>query len=369
MPRTRWATISSLVGIILIAAASSVQVHGQGLTVTRVTTPQSMPAGLGGLANLASQLGANIPAEIRESIYLNADGTIKRVETAEKATIYNLAAGYLIEIDKQNSTWVRKTFEEFREQFAQLGSLFGRGQGGGQASPSPPSEAPEVDLSLNLSVEPQGETEDLNGFQDAELFHQFVEVQTSGQPGQTAPGMSGNFVAAMKVWAVERSDFDLSPLHEFDRQLAMELIGVPLGASQDFASSILESQQAQELVAQYEAEMGALGRMEPVSTLTEIYMLGQGQEFDPSLAFQEPAEVEPEPEPSRGGGGGLFGGLGGLGAALGGLGRGGGAPPGGPPAAGGQTPFGSTREDYVDYRLGAPADSLFEAPGAPFQQQ
>lgn len=223
-----------------------------------------------------------------------------------------------------------------------------------------------MDMKIDLSVDAQGETQNLNGFTNAELFHQIVEVETSGQAGPTAPGMSGTFVAAMQVWAVDRGQFDLTPLHEFDRQLAEAMLGVRLGASQDFASSMLASPQAQKMMAQFESEMGELAGKEPVSTLTEIYMLAEGQEFDPSRAFQEPTQAEPEPEPT--GGGGLFGGLGG---ALAGLGRGGGNPPpsAAPGAGGGQTSMVSTQVDYVDYMRGAQDASLFEAPGAPFLEQ
>ena len=141
------------------------------------------------------------------------------------------------------------------------------------------------------------------------------------------PGMSGNFVAAMKVWAVDRDEFDLRPLHEFDRQLAEELLGIPLGASQDFAASMFGSPEAQEMIAEFESEMGELRDKEPVSTLTEIYMLERGQDFDPSQAFREP-DPEADEQSAGGGRGGLFGGLG---AALGGLGRSGGGGSGSQP--------------------------------------
>ena len=232
------------------------------------------------------------------------------------ATIYNLPGAYLIEIDNNNQTWERRSFEEVSQQFAQATSAFGRGgnRGGGPADQTPPDPS-NMDMKINLSVDAQNETSNLNGFIDAELFYQIVEVETSGQAGPTAPGMSGNFVAAMRVWAVDQSQFDLAPLRDFDRQLSEALLGVQLGASQDFASSMLNSPEAQKMMAQFEAEMGELAGKEPVSTLTEIYMLPQGQTFDPSQAFQEPTQAEPAPEPAAGGGG-LFGGL----AALGGLG-------------------------------------------------
>lgn len=356
-----------LVGILVMTPSSVAQ--GQGLTVTSVTTPQSLPAGLGGLASLAAQFGADIPTEFRETIYVSADGTMKRVERMDGATIYNLTGAYLIEVDYENQTWEMKPFEEVRQEFEQAMTAFGRGGNpdGGPPTQVPPPDPSNMDFSINLSVDAQGETQDLNGFSNAELFHQLVEVETSGQASPTAPGMSGNFVAAMQVWAVDRSQFDLTPLREFDRQLAEVLLGVQLGASQDFASSMLSSPQAQEMIAQFESQMGELADLEPVSTLTEIYILAQGQEFDLSQAFQEPTA---EPEPAQGGGGGgLFGGLG---AVLGGLSRGGGGnppPTAAPGAGGGQTSMGSTRVDYIDYMPGAPDGSLFEAPGAPFQEQ
>lgn len=53
-----------------------------------------MPAGLGALAGLAAQFGAEMPKEFRETIYLSGDGTMKRVERMDGATIYNLPGAY-----------------------------------------------------------------------------------------------------------------------------------------------------------------------------------------------------------------------------------------------------------------------------------
>ena len=77
----RRAATVCLFGVLLMTLSGIAQgqgLEGEGLTVTSVTTPQSMPAGLGALAGLAAQFGADIPTEFRETIYLSADGTMKR---------------------------------------------------------------------------------------------------------------------------------------------------------------------------------------------------------------------------------------------------------------------------------------------------
>ena len=365
MRARRLTTLGGVVGLLLLAQSGAGLAQDHGLTMTQITT-QQMPEGMGGLLDLAKTFGADVPMETRETIYLNSTGTIKRVTSEHGATIYNLD-GFLIEINDENHTWERKTFAEYRAQFQQFTGTAGATTTGtvGRSPRLPTADPADMDLSLKISVEAKHERQDMNGFADAALFHQIMEVEMSGQSGQ-APGMDGNFVVAMQVWAVDSGHFDLTALHEFDQKLAEELLGVPLSGSQDIAASMLNTPRARKMIEEFEAEMEELRGKEPVSTLTEVYMLRQGQVFDPTQAFQKKREDQDEPDQDAGGGG-LFGRLRNLGA-LAQQGRGG-ADPGSEPAAGqSQTPMGGTQVDFVDYEHGAPDPALFEAPGPPYRE-
>ncbi len=325
--------------------------------MVRVTEPQV--GGLaGGFADLASKLGGgSMPSELRETISLNAAGNIKRVDQADESTIYDLTSQSVITINHRDQTWERTSFEAYRAQMAQLGGALGGRPGadaGQQPAGSPSSEPPDVQMSLDVSMEATGEKQDVNGFTNAEQFRQTITMDAAAS-GQGAAGMSGTMVIASRIWVASKDQIDLTPLDEFDRQLAEELLGMAVGGlgSQDMAGAMMNNPQMRAFVEQAESESAALRSGTQVSTLAEIWMVPTGQEFDADQAFQD-GETEPEQQ-----GGGGFGGL---------LGRFGGGGQPAPPQASGQSKLGGTTIDVVDYQIGSLGEDLWVPPASPYRE-
>ena len=121
--------VGALVCTLTVGAASAA---AQGVAYTQITR-QTSDAALGGLADLARGLGADIPTETVEEISLSADGRKKLVRTGHQRTIYDLD-GFVITIDEEEMTWERKTAEQIREQMQQLTQITGGGTGPDRAA-------------------------------------------------------------------------------------------------------------------------------------------------------------------------------------------------------------------------------------------
>lgn len=340
------ATILMLAGLMLAGVGVA---SAQGLSVTRITAPQAA-AGLGALLGLAQGLGAETPAEVRERIAVSADGNRKRIDTGDQTTIYLLDSREIITINESEMTWSRQSFDQYQEQFRAITGDAGRATG---------ADFDPSDLSFDMSVEAQGDREVVHGF-DAELFHQVMSMEMSGETQRNARDlpMDGTFHAASRIWAADKDDLDLGPLNDFNQRLAEELV-LGGGGATGF-SSMINSPQVRQSMTEFQEATAELRTKEPVSTLTRLFLVPRGQDFDADSAFRE-SETAEAPE-TGGGGGGLFGGLRGLTGALGR--RGGDSQAGGA----GQMELGGVLMEYVDYSDTSPAASLFSAPGASYRE-
>ncbi len=342
-----------VVGVVPVAAQGLTA--GRGMTVRRDMTPR-LPPGMGALAGALQGLGGNVPTEISETFFVNADGTKLRVERVDEVIIYDLnGEGTVITIDEREMTWERKSFAEYQEPFRQLTQGEAGGRGGATTGAPPPPDFEDIRDSIDVWMESQGQTE-ING-QRALLAHQVVSFDMSSS-GQAQPGMDGTMYTALKIWFVDKSVLDLTSLNEIQRQLAVRLLGVPLGGGGQDMNSWINDPEARKLVEDFHADMAEFEGMEALVTDAKVIMVPRGQEFDRAAAFADDDATDESSEQDAGGGGGLFGALGRLAEAANQSGGGAGA------GSGGQTEFGGARTVHSGYGSGAQDPVLFDAPSS-----
>lgn len=285
-----------------IAVGMAMAVPGQAQDVQYTTTGKVELSGA--LGTVARLFGGG--DETVDTTYVK--GAMMRTDSDGTSSIFDLENGRMISIDHKAKTYTIMTFAQMTEAVEgamEQAKAEAAQQTGNEAAAEPEGE---VDLQYDLSIDPTGEKQKINGY-EAERYFMTMETEITMTPEGGEAQEAGRIVMLVDMWNAR--DVPVTQAMETFYERAPEMAAQSRESMQGMAAVFAANPQLEGAMEEAAKESEQLEGFTLRST-TYVVMVAPDAEFDRELALQGKAESNSSSgQTARRALGGLLGGLGG----------------------------------------------------------
>lgn len=277
----------------------------QGVTVQSVDDIHFYGA-FGTLVNVAARLGGGSIHDITSTTYLA--GHKLRRESENDATIIDVDAGRITNVDNKKKTYTSMTFDQMgaamQTAVAQASQERAQQKVQQQSKATTSDAKGEVEFKPSVSVDRTGEHQKIAGY-DAQRSFLTITIEATAKPENGQAEQAGSIVFLIDEWKSQDAP-QATQMEDFQRAYAQKLGQAFRAPMQSLQAAF---QQDERIKVGFEAAAKEMQKVAgvPLRTVTYVALVPPGMQFDRSLVLSDGATVSSNGSSDKKQGGGFKG--------------------------------------------------------------